>query len=231
MIRLCGSVKFFWALASGSLEGGAAGRPGLRRPSAARFSAASASALSLASAAAFASASSSALALRILSARSFLSATQAGISSPVLSRPYSLSSCRVRRLGRVEPLGDLGFQFRGAVLHALVAHRLVLRRVGFDLGAVERHMPELHQAGRLAQMQDLPEQSAKRLQVTLAEIRNSAEIRRIEPDDAHEVDTLAASLADTARGVDAAAVGIREAAPSSSSDRTAAGPARCRRCQ
>src|SRR5258708_11441680 len=64
MIRLCGSVKFFWALASGELEGGAACRPPLRRPSASRLLAASSSALSLASAAAFASTSSSALAWR-----------------------------------------------------------------------------------------------------------------------------------------------------------------------
>ena len=50
----------------------------------------------------------------------------------------------VRRLGRAEPLGDLGFQLRRTLFHALVAHRLVLRRVGFDLGAVERDMAELH---------------------------------------------------------------------------------------
>src|SRR5271168_235366 len=85
MMRLSGSVKFFWAFASGSAEGGAAFGPDFLRPSASRFSAASASALSLASAAAFASASNSALASRILSARRFLSAIQSGISSPVLS--------------------------------------------------------------------------------------------------------------------------------------------------
>jgi len=45
-----------------------------------------------ASAAALASASSSALAARIFSARRFLSATQSGISSPLLSRPKAESS-------------------------------------------------------------------------------------------------------------------------------------------
>src|ERR1700680_2622797 len=80
MIRLFGSVKFFWALGSGAVEGGAVGRPGFLRPSASRCACASAAALSLASAAVFASASSSALALRIRSARRFLSATQSGIS-------------------------------------------------------------------------------------------------------------------------------------------------------
>src|ERR1700736_4382664 len=136
MMRLSGSVKFFWAFASGSVEGGAAFGPGFRRPSASRFSSASASALSLASAASFASASNSALALRIVSARRFLSATHSGISSPVLSQPVQLVLLGVRRLGRAEPFGDLGFQLRRALFHALVAHRLVLGRVGFDLGAI-----------------------------------------------------------------------------------------------
>src|SRR5215211_3097852 len=176
MIRLSGSVKFFWALASGSAEGGAAFGPGFLRPSASRFSAASASALSLAAAAAFASASRSALAVRILSARRFLSATHSGISSPVLSRPCSLSSSASAASAALS-LGDLRFQLGGAIVHALVAHRLVLRRVGLDLGAIERDMPELHQAGLLAQLQNLHEQFAKRLQVPLAKIRDGAEIR------------------------------------------------------
>ena len=71
-------------------------------------------------------------------------------------------------------------------------------------------MPELYQAGCLAQTQDLPEQSAKRLQVTLAEVRHGAKIRRIEPHDAHEIHPLAACLGDPTRGVDAATVGIEQ---------------------
>src|SRR5439155_21547424 len=98
------------------------------------------------------------------------------------------------------------FQLRRTLFHALVAHRLVLRRVGLDLGAVERHMPELHQTGRLAQLQNLPEQFAKRLQVTLAEIRDGAEIRCVECYNAHEINALAARLADPTRGVDPEAV-------------------------
>ncbi len=57
-------------------------------------------------------------------------------------------------------------------------------------------MPELHKAGRLAQMQDLPEQSAKRLQVPLTEIRDGAKIRRIKPHNAHEIHPLATRLGD-----------------------------------
>src|SRR5580704_17669764 len=92
MMRLSGSVKFFCALGSGSSDGGAAGFPGFLRPSALRRSSASACALTLAAAAAFASASNSAFAARIFSARFFLSATQSGSSSPLLSPPKALSS-------------------------------------------------------------------------------------------------------------------------------------------
>src|SRR6516165_6247069 len=53
----------------------------------------------------------------------------------------------IRRRGRAEPAGNLGFQFRGALRHAAIAHRLVLRCIGLDLAAIKRHMPQLHQAG------------------------------------------------------------------------------------
>ena len=75
-------------------------------------------------------------------------------------------------------------------------------------GAVKRHMPELDQASLLAQMQNL-EQTAQRLQVPLAEIRDGAEIRRIEPHNAHEINPFPARLGDPARRVDAAAIRIK----------------------
>jgi hypothetical protein len=56
-------------------------------------------------------------------------------------------------------------------------HRLVARRVGLDLGVIERQCPGF----LLTQMQDLFEQTAQRLQVPLAEIRDGAKIWRIEP--------------------------------------------------
>src|ERR1700745_1890828 len=102
MIRLSGSVKFFWALASGVGEGGAGSRPPVPRPSPSCFSSAAACSLSLASAAALASASSSALACRIFAARRCLSATQSGISSPLLSR--SRGSLRAMEVSA--PAGD-----------------------------------------------------------------------------------------------------------------------------
>jgi hypothetical protein len=86
----------------------------------------------------------------------------------------------------------------------------VLRGIGPDLGAIERHMPELYEAGLLTQQQHLLEKRAQSLQVPLAEIRYGAEIRHIEPHNAHEIDPLAARLGDPARGVNAAAVGIQQ---------------------
>ena len=59
-------------------------------------------------------------------------------------------------------------------------------------------MPEFDEPGLLAQLQDLHEQPGKRLQVALAEVRNGAEIRRIERGNDHEIDTLAAGLGDAA---------------------------------
>ena len=42
------------------------------------------------------------------------------------------------------------------------------------------------------------------------ELRDSAEIRRIERHDAHEIDALTARLGNAARGVDAAAIGVQQ---------------------
>ena len=59
-------------------------------------------------------------------------------------------------------------------------------------------MAELHQSRLLAQLENLREQPGERLQMTLAEVGDGVEIRRIEPDDAHEVDPLARRLGDPA---------------------------------
>src|SRR5580693_5645193 len=200
MMRLSGSVKFFCALGSVSSDGGAAAFPGFLRPSALRRSSASARALALASARAFASASNSALAARIISARFFLSATQSGSSSPPLSPPKAFSSSASAASATLSR----------ALGHALVAHRLVLGGVRLDLRAVKPDMTELHQSRPLAQLENLREQSGKRLQAPLAEVGDGAEIRRIESDDAHEVDPLARRLGDPARRVDAVAIAVQQ---------------------
>src|SRR5262252_7817419 len=157
MMRLSGSVKFFCALGTGSGVGGAAGLPGFLRPSAWRFASASARALVSASAAALASASSSAFAARIFAARFCLSATQSGNSSPRFVATVELVFFRVGHLGGIKPLLNLGFELLRPSLHASIRHRLVLGGIGFDLRAVERHMPELHQTRLITQHQNLRE--------------------------------------------------------------------------
>ena len=46
--------------------------------------------------------------------------------------------------------------------------------------------------------------------MALAEARDGAEIRRVERDNAHEIDTLAARPGDAPRRIDAAAIGIEQ---------------------
>jgi hypothetical protein len=87
----------------------------------------------------------------------------------------------IRRLGRAEPLGDLGVQPRGTFFHTPVAIALCFEALALILVPDERHMrhmPELDETCLLAQLQNLPEQFAKRPQVTLAEIRYSADSAR-----------------------------------------------------
>ena len=63
------------------------------------------------------------------------------------------------------------------ILHPRVGERLVLRGVGFDLGAINRYLPQLHQPRALAQLQDLHEQPSQLLQVSLAKPGNAVVIR------------------------------------------------------
>ena len=116
----------------------------------------------------------------------------------------------VRSLGCAQPPIDLGLELRRTLLHALVAHRLVLGGVRLDLRPVERDMAELHKSRLFAQLENLPEQSRKRLQVPLAEVGDGAKIRRIEPDNAHEVDPFARRLGDPARRVDAVTIAVQQ---------------------
>ena len=117
---------------------------------------------------------------------------------------------RVGGLASCKPAIDLGLKLGFALLHALITHRLVLRGIGLDFGTVERDVAELDQTGLLAQPQHLHEQPCKRRQVTLAEIRDGAEVRRIERHDRHEVDPLAARPGKPARRVDALGVAIKQ---------------------
>ena len=71
-------------------------------------------------------------------------------------------------------------------------------------------MAELHKPRLFAQLENLREQSRKRLQVPLAEVGDGAKIRRIEPDNAQEVDPFARRRGDPARRVDPIAIAVEQ---------------------
>ena len=75
----------------------------------------------------------------------------------------------IRRLGGRQHASHLGFQFRLAFLHAFITHRFMFRRVRLDLRAIKCDVAEFDQPCRLAQLQNLQEQRAERLQMPLAE--------------------------------------------------------------
>ena len=151
MMRDSVSVKLRWALSSGT--------PGCLRPSA-----------SACSAAACASASSAAMASRIFSNRPSRKANSCGNSSPRLSLPYRRSSSSSAAWACRNNSATSARQLRCLLLHPLVTHRLMLRCVGLDLRAVQRHVPQLHQTRLLAQRQYLYEQPRQRIQIILAKV-------------------------------------------------------------
>ena len=117
---------------------------------------------------------------------------------------------RVGGLRRRQPAVHLRCKLRFPLLHALIAHRFVLRRVRLDLGAIERHVPEPHQTGLLGQLQHLHEQSRQRLQMPSAEFRERAEVRWVACRDHHEVGALHGRLGDPPRRVDAARIAMQK---------------------
>ena len=61
-----------------------------------------------------------------------------------------------------------------------------------------------------AQLEHLQEQRRQRCKMAAAELRDGAEVGRIQRHNRHEVDTLDARLGDPARGVDADRIGIEQ---------------------
>ena len=84
------------------------------------------------------------------------------------------------RMGLTFDLGQLLRQLRRQLrfflFHPLITHRLVLRYVGPDLGAVQRHVAQLHQPRPLAKRQHLQKQTRQRRQVVLAKVGDGAEV-------------------------------------------------------
>ena len=117
---------------------------------------------------------------------------------------------RIGLAGLLQPALDLGGQRRLGRLHPAVAHRLVARGIGLQLGPVHGHMPELHQPRRPAQAQHLDEQVRQGGEVALAEVGDGAEVRPVQAGDRHDVDPLLAGAGKLTRGVEAAAVAVEQ---------------------
>jgi hypothetical protein len=206
-MRLSGSVKLRCALPSGSALGGAGGGPFLLRPSALRFASASAPHLLLRG--------GLGLGLQRRFRRADLGEPLLLVGDPLrhlVAAPAAveLVLLRIGGLGGRQPAVDLRLQLRLALLHARIAHRLVLGGIGLDLRAVERDVPELHQPGRATQLENLHEQLGQSSQVPFAEVGDGAEVRRVPGNDHHEVGALGARLGDAPRGVEAAGVGVEQ---------------------
>src|SRR6202030_1688898 len=116
----------------------------------------------------------------------------------------------IRRLGGRQHASDLGFQFRRAFLHAFITHRFMFRRIGFDLRAIQCDVAELDQPCCLAQLQNLEEQLAERLQMALAEVADRSEVRRIERDNHHEIVPLAAGSSNAPRRIQPACIAMQQ---------------------
>ncbi len=122
----------------------------------------------------------------------------------------SLILLGIRRLGGRQHASDLGFQFRLAFLHALIAHRLMFRRVRFDLRAIQRDVAEFDQPCRLAQLQNLQEQGAEGLQMPLAEVADGSEVRRIQRHNHHKIVPFAAGFRNPPRRIQPARVAVQQ---------------------
>lgn len=116
----------------------------------------------------------------------------------------------IRRLGRRQPGGDFGRQFRLGLLHSPVAHRLMLGRVGLHFGPIQGNMTQVHQSGLLAQPQHLDEQLRQGPQMPPAELRNRPEIRLVAGRHRQEVQPLLARPRQPTGRVDPSAVAVEQ---------------------
>ena len=95
-------------------------------------------------------------------------------------------------------------------LHPVVAHRLVPRGVGLDLGPIESDGADLGQAGQGAELEDLDEEGFESSQVNLAEVADGAEVGDVFANDDAAGDIDVAPLHDPPRGSCAGGVAVQE---------------------
>ena len=86
----------------------------------------------------------------------------------------------------------------------------MFRRVCFDLRAIKRHVAEFDQPCRLAQLQNLQEQRAERLQMPLAEVADRSKIRRIQRHNHHKIVPFAAGLRDPPRRIQPTRIAVQQ---------------------
>src|SRR5205823_4214469 len=79
-----------------------------------------------------------------------------------------------------------------------------------DLRAIQRDMAEFDQSCRLAQLQNLQEQRAERLQMPLAKVADGPEVRRIQRHNHHKIVPLAAGLRNSTRRIQPAGIAVQQ---------------------
>src|SRR6267154_5308543 len=86
----------------------------------------------------------------------------------------------------------------------------MLAGVGLDLGSVDRHMTQLHQASFGTKQQSLREQTRERIQMTLAELRDGGVVRVLVAGKITEGYVLQGARLNLARTVDALRITVQE---------------------
>ena len=103
---------------------------------------------------------------------------------------------------------DLLAQLLLLLLQPSVAHRLVLRAVRLELGAVQAHVSQTHQPQGHRQLHRLLEAGPEELPVVLPEIAQHPEVRAVPPGDEHEAEIFPAALLDLPGTEHAVTVGV-----------------------
>ena len=91
-----------------------------------------------------------------------------------------------------------------------MAHRLVLAGIGFDLGAIQRHLAQAHQPCLLAQPEHLNKQAGQGGQVLATKVADAAVVRLLVAGQHTEGGVLPAGLLDLAGAGQTDAVGVQE---------------------
>ncbi len=94
--------------------------------------------------------------------------------------------------------------------HPVVAHGLVPRGVGLDLGAVEGNGADLDQSGQCTELEDLNEEGFETSQVNLAKVADGAEVGDVLADNDAAGDIDVTSPHDLPRGPRAGGVAVQE---------------------